>query len=341
MGFKMIDWLTLELPPVGHDINNGLVLFVRPDGEIDYMVEKYMTVQGSFDNSVQIRATGTEVVISGNPAKWLQGHNLFGVSDFRRVLELYVTSLQDVLKYDSLWYDSVISGNFIVKRIDITYNYRLKNQGEVIQWLNAVSQVSSGKRQKLTADRGTTVYFGKNSKRSTVKFYDKEGELFVHPISGKFDKQQYNYLTHYSKGLLRCEVCIRRKCLESEFKMIKGKDWLSVTEKELRAMYMKKLKGVNVPEKTMIKDEIVNQLPNRLKAVYKLWIEGHDIQEMWPRATAFRYRKLMRDEYGVDIFLPCPSTIAKTSRVLPLLRPLEAIPEEIPAGAFEFGLLAA
>lgn len=337
----MIDWLTIELPPVGHDLNNGHVVFVRPNGEIDYMVEKFLTVQGSHDNSVQVRATGTEVVISGNPAKWLQGHNLFGISDFRRVLEMYVLSLRHVLKYDDAWYNDVMSGNFVVKRIDITYNYRLKNQGEVITWLNAVSQVSSGKRQKLTADKGTTVYFGKGSKRSLVKFYDKEGELTVHPISGKFDTEQTKFLEWYSKGLLRCEVQLRRKCLEDEFKLVKGIDYLKLTEKELRAIYMKKLKGVNIPEKTMIKDDIIKELPNRLKAVYKFWIEGHDIQEIWPRATAFRYRKLMREEYGIDIFLPCPSTVAKTSRILPLLRPLEAIPEDVPAGALEFGLLAA
>lgn len=337
----MIDWLTIELPPVGHDLNNGHVVFVRPNGEIDYMVEKFLTVQGSYDNSVQVRATGTEVVISGNPAKWLQGHNLFGISDFRRVLEMYVLSLRHVLKYDDAWYNDVMSGNFVVKRIDITYNYRLKNQGEVMTWLNAVSQVSSGKRQKLTADKGTTVYFGKNSKRSTVKFYDKEGELAVHPFSGKFDTEQTKFLEWYSKGLLRCELCIRRKALEDEFKLTKGIDYLKLTEKELRAIFMKKLKGVNIPDRMMVKDEIIEFMPHRIRAAYILWQQGHDMKVMWRRSQAYNIRKIMLEEYGVDIFLPCPSTVAKTLRVLPLLRPLEAIPEEIPVGAMEFGLLAA
>lgn len=338
----MIDWLTIDFPPLSNAINDGMVVFYHANGDVDYGVDKFLSYQGSHDSSCQIRGTSSELTLRGNPAKFLQGHNLFGTSDFSSLLRSWLLALRPFLGFDDLWFYRVMRGEFKVKRIDITYNYRLKDRGDVIAWINAVKQVGSSKRQHVSPEKGDTVYFGKGSKRSLVKFYDKEGELMAHPVSGSLHPHEVALLSDYARGLLRCEVQLRTMSLKDEFKLVKGRDFLKLGEKELRGVFMKKLGAIRLPDTTQVRDDMVQELIPRHKGPYMLWQEGHVLRECYARATAFRYRKEFLEMYGVDIFLPFPDKeIAKTARVIPLLRPLEAIPEAVPKWAYELKLIAA
>jgi hypothetical protein len=177
-----------------------------------------------------------------------------------------------------------------------------------------------------------------------IKFYDKEGEVNRgddHGISSKLNTAQGKFLRTWVKGILRCEVQLRKKCLQDEFKLMNGNDYLRLTDKELRQIYMKKLSTVRFPEKMIVRDDELQQVPPRLRAVYSMWFEGYNIQELYPRATAYRYRKQFIEEYGVDIFMQSPKEFRKTAQVLPMLRPLVAEPCEVPFEAHELGLLAA
>jgi II/X family phage/plasmid replication protein len=340
----MIDWLTLKCPPCpGLEIDGGKIVFVNSDGSIDYMVDKFQPVVNSYDDRISIKANSDGVVISGNPSKWLQGHNLFGIENFSRVLHLFIDSISNHIYFDKEWIDKVKSGDFEVNRIDLTYSYRLENQGEVIKWLNAMQCVCSGKRQAASRSKGTTVYFGKHSRRSTIKFYDKQGEINAskeHMLSKRFNDYQVFYLQRWAKGILRCEICLRKKCLKDEFKCYRGKEFLLMCEEDLRSMYMKKLSTVNFSEKFVVSDFDLEKIKPNLRACYTLWQEGYSIREVYCNGSAYNYRKQFKELYNVDIFLQSPKEFRKSAMVIPIMRPLIAVPCEIPWDAETLDLLA-
>lgn len=79
----MIDWVTATLP-FSHATRfvGGRVLSMDADGVVEWQTEKRLPVVGSFDARFHIVSRGdTCINISGNPSKFLQGHNLFGSDD--------------------------------------------------------------------------------------------------------------------------------------------------------------------------------------------------------------------------------------------------------------------
>jgi II/X family phage/plasmid replication protein len=68
---------------------------------------------------------------------------------------------------------------------------------------------------------------------------------------------------------------------------------------------------------------ILDDLPARLIAVYKLWKDGEDPRGMYPKATFYRYRREFLS-HGIDIAIRQPST---PDNVIPLIRVLR--PEAI------------
>ena len=84
----MIDWVTARLPCTNTGlICDGQVVKIGADGEIEWTTQTRLSVTGSHDSSISIRSlTENTIEILGNPAKWLQGHNLFGSNDLRLLM---------------------------------------------------------------------------------------------------------------------------------------------------------------------------------------------------------------------------------------------------------------
>ena len=85
----MIDWVSAVVP-CWHPapISGGTVSRTDSEGVVEWQVARWLPVRGSFESGVQVRtATGpgcgdcTHLAISGNIAKFFQGHNLFGTDD--------------------------------------------------------------------------------------------------------------------------------------------------------------------------------------------------------------------------------------------------------------------
>ena len=50
----------------------------------EYEICNRLSVKGSHDSNITIRShTDNTIEISGNPAKFLQGHNVFGTNDLK------------------------------------------------------------------------------------------------------------------------------------------------------------------------------------------------------------------------------------------------------------------
>lgn len=81
----MIDWVTAILP-FSSDIKliGGKMLSIKPDGETEWQTIKSLPVVGSYDSTFYVLSHGDgRIRIHGNPAKFLQGHNLFGTDDLK------------------------------------------------------------------------------------------------------------------------------------------------------------------------------------------------------------------------------------------------------------------
>ena len=92
----MIDWFNGVLPLTHKDlIIGGSVLCINPNGDVEWSTEKALSVAGSYDNRIQIRSYGSlsELWISGNPVKFLQGHNVFGSCDLLYLVSKLIDKL--------------------------------------------------------------------------------------------------------------------------------------------------------------------------------------------------------------------------------------------------------
>lgn len=332
----MIDWITAVFPDVVADLQEGSVVSFLPDGSVDWMTEKSKQLQNTNDTSVQVGNSSRGLRISGNPSKWFQGHNAFGLDDWSLVTDFF----GDIGAKMGL---QLHKEKYSIRRIDITYSFAVD---DVPGYLLALSQLASGKRQPVTST-GSTVYFGKNSQRSSVKFYDKFMEFKKNGGKSLSDKQfacLYQYMKQCSRatrsctsdickqGVMRVEVCIRGKALDE---LLKGEAWEKVN---IRGLWEMKVQACNIPTEIELKQNDYEGIKTRDRLVYRSWREGEDIRHIFPRATAYRYRKTFLEKYGIDLFQRSP--LASRARVIPLFRVLEARPVAIPADAYLYGLVA-
>ena len=88
-------------------------------------------------------------------------------------------------------------------------------------------------------------------------------------------------------------------------------------------LLLARIESLNMADQFSLTPDIIDELPGRLIAVYKLWKDGEDLRGMFPRATFYRYRKELL-KHGIDIAVRQPHT---SENVIPLVRVLR--PEAI------------
>ncbi len=312
----MIDWLTLRVVADGLQVRAGHVQSISPDGVIEWRVEKRMPVQGSHEATVMIRRSPVDqwLEISGNPSKFLQGHNLFGTEDLDTLVPVFVGAVFDRLDYkptqDEL--QKLQEGIVTLTRIDINRNSDFSSASRALAAIRAMSEcghLSHRGRGSLVAEG--TVIWGKGSRRWNLKMYAKAQELKAHPLPRRLSGT--DALEAYAAGLVRQEVTVRALELK-ERKLDLLANWLTlgVSPRDLFLGLMGKLE---ISEATMSESPEQTLLPLKLRAVHSMWIAGHDLRELYPRTSFYRYRKQLL-AHGIDIAVKRPAR--KASNVIPL-----------------------
>ena len=103
----MIDWITAIIP-CHHDekIYGGTIAAVNLDGEIEWRVEKKKQVRGSYESNLNIKSIDNKhILLDGNPAKWLQGHNIFGSNNLIGLVQAVMHKLIATLGLAPTEYD--------------------------------------------------------------------------------------------------------------------------------------------------------------------------------------------------------------------------------------------
>ena len=337
----MIDWVTCILP-CDHDHTKlfaGQVASISSAGVIEWTVEKDKDVEGSHSSNSKIRSmTDKTIRISGNPAKWLQGHNIFGTDDLVYLVNKFFTELllknglELGLSPDCFQLERIRLGAYQLLRVDINHSWLLDSRSSVLAWLRAAGNCARLKRRGAGQYASETLYFGKSSRRWAVKCYSKGHE--INAKGHKLPKElQIPELLDFAEKALRIELVMRSMGLKY-LNLDTAKDWSKDLPKVL--LFQLVLDDLEMSDNMPLPDEVLKTIPPRLRHIYVLWKDGEDLRQSYSKAQFYRYRKAML-QYGIDISLIQEK---EKSNVIPLIRYLEALPADIPQWAYDKGLVA-
>lgn len=299
----MLDWFSGY---VGYDASGlelGRFLEVDQHGEVVREIERWETARGSHESGIQInRAVATPAMLksardlgflcapsvfrfSGNPSKFLQGHNVAGpsVSMLGPVLQAMVRAFPKELRPVDA--DSEILPACQRSRLDVNVTVDLEAHRFVHDWLQ-LAATSTRSRHGRALNSSGTVYWGKSSRRWTIKAYCKHCELKKH--RPEIDENLYKFLVDYTLGQLRIELTLRRPELE-----VRG----TLSESVVWEFWKRITVGVMKRETEIERREV----PGRVLPALALWEAGRDVSTVYSRATFYRYRRIILDLLGVDI----------------------------------------
>ncbi len=333
----MIDWLKI-LVPFKHDapINGGHVMSIGRGGDIEWSTNRRHGIRGSWEAGLQVRSAThtadpcTMLEIDGNPVKFFQGHNLWGTDDLPSLAVATIRAVAEILGIEPSAEDEAewLAGNVQVLRVDCTESFHLGNKADCLTWLRAAEQtahLSFKGRGQLT--KGTTLYFGKNSRRSTLKIYAKGEE-----ITAKGHKQEaildLPHAIAWADRSLRAELTVRSMELK-RLGLSFVRDWqpvdgvpFAVTSQLLRGC----LGNMTMTTNIALSSDILDTLRPAIRLAVQAWESGADLRATLTRPTFYRYRKELL-QHGIDVAIPKPREF---SNVVPLVRVLEAVPVGVP-----------
>ena len=334
----MIDWLTFVIDHLHTPLPAGRVLKLTAEGEIEYDIPQRMEVEGSYDSNMWIRSQGgdgtgtaTQLYLHGNPAKFLQGHNIIGSDD---VNVLAANTLKQIAERTGLCLDLATAkaekGDYSVKRIDITRSYQFNTKEEVQAAISAIA-IKSRSRMGRAQTSGGTVYHGKNSRRHTMKFYAKGEELSAGKKHRLPDQLQATPLHEFAETLLRVELTLRSNELR-DLNLTSGYDF---TPKVVRRLYDEYFGRIEMtPQATIPSDELV-ALPRAIRSTYLMWKNACDVRTTMSKPTFYRHRNELLG-FGIDIALPYEG---EQCNVIPLFREVTGTPVANPHWAYQQGLV--
>lgn len=302
----MLDWFSGY---VGYDASQmvlGRVLLTLPGGEIEREQDRWEQARRSFESTVQVtRGSPTSGMlsasresgflcseaavlrVSGNPSKFLQGHNAAGpsVSRLGPVVQAMVRAFGEGLRpVDS---DDERLPALHRSRLDVTTAVDLGSHSAVHDWLRLAATMTRT-RHGRAIDSSGTVYWGKHSTRWALKAYCKHCELKAHPV---IDRYLAADLLEWTRTHLRIELTLRRPELRDRGTLDESVIW----------EYARRVEVPKMMNRAQCFEE-VGLKPN-VRAVLQLWVNGHDVAActMASRTTLYRYRKTILDAVGVDI----------------------------------------
>jgi II/X family phage/plasmid replication protein len=71
-----------------------MVMSFDSKGDNEWVVNKKLSVEGSYSSKIQVASADSgHIWISGNPVKFLQGHNIFGSNDLKQIMVKFFDAL--------------------------------------------------------------------------------------------------------------------------------------------------------------------------------------------------------------------------------------------------------
>ena len=144
--------------------------------------------------------------------------------------------------------------------------------------------------------------------------------------------QDLQSVTNFADCALRVELTLRGMELD-RLGLSEVQNW---SDGDFEQVYISYLSGLEFSQnmKATVTIDGLEKLPARLRACVLAWSEGHDLRELYPRASWYRYRKEIMKFINLDISLPSPKQLPDSvSNVVPLFTVIDAKPMSVPAWA--------
>lgn len=193
----------------------------RIDQEIESSNDKFMLVvpdemfhQSSDTKTVHCYyADSGHVIFELSIPKQLYGHNSLLYWQLDTFFERFRNYLMDCLGFEITPWKS-----WLLKRVDICYNFYLNSHEEVQTTLDYLSDLRMRNRPSVRNSSGKSMAYWAFQTR-TIKFYSKYNEMLVHKKS--FDKKTFDKILDGSRNILRFEEEWRSKYLLSKLNLTK------------------------------------------------------------------------------------------------------------------------
>ncbi|EDQ9400054.1 DNA replication protein [Salmonella enterica] len=205
------------------------------------------------------------VELKASPAKLLQGHNVFGPTDFSLCAEALFTPFCMAMP---LLADYLDFENTYIAKIDCTFSARLKTINQTRQAIDILRNVSNGQTKATKSTRSqnydSTVYWNETSYLVRRKVYLKGQEIQI--------------------DLDSCKMALRRspndESLKRRINVLSNPDlieWAALLIRFEASLFPKKLYGLNIPTKLfdLISYQIEYEREGR-NLIYDMWCAGFD-----------------------------------------------------------------
>lgn len=343
----MIDWITGKFQcthnpqalMAGRSIKTRVVNGVE---KLEYEVTHRMSVSGSHDANITVRSlTDRTIEVSGNPVKFLQGHNVFGTSDLIYLVSRLFDTLSSIPELEicptHTEHEMIQRGEYRLSRVDVNEHFLFPSEQVAKSWLRAAGSSANMRFRGAGLFKEGTLYFVPTSRRFVPKIYHKGDEITTNKKGHRLPEEllQIPELLDYAKNSLRFEIKILSTQL-NDWQLHLGCNWSPETATMLiREQFIDKLQ---LSANMSLNPEILQTLPNSLKPVYALWESGQDLRECYSKAQFYKRRNQLL-EYGIDISI-VQDRAQELPNMVPMIRYLDAVPMGIPDWAYKRNLVA-
>lgn len=333
----MLDWFYCSMEIKHLPIKSGEVVCIEPTGEVAWASPRRLVVCGSHESSITVRSVGgdgqgnaTHLEISGNPSKFLQGHNLVGSSDILALGYDVFIRLCGILglQPNDLEKQKVKNGQWLVKNLHYNRMFELPTREDVRAWLRAGEFKAKSRHGRSTLKRGT-LYFGEGSKRWKLACYCKADEINASKTHYLPDEFRHPQVMSFIDNKLRVEL----RLFSNELHDLELTEAHKLTPDTLQTLFEKYVGSIEMNDQIELTNEQMLIMPRALQSTYLLWKGGHDLRARLAKPTFYRHRKELLP-YGIDINLPCDRS-EHASNVIRLKTVLEAKPCQIPNVFFD------
>jgi II/X family phage/plasmid replication protein len=248
--------------------------------------------------------------LAGSPAKFLQGHNVFGSDDLASLgaamIELVCWSLSLELVDHEL--TAIRFGQYKLQRVDFNYRFPTGSRSNVLAWIDTAAAVGTlVQRGRGKLRESGTVIWGEVSRYWKLKAYSKGEEIEARHHELPEGLPMRSRLAEWSHAKLRVELELRARQLR-KLGLNQASSWRVETPKNLFIDYVAKLR---LGEPVMLNANDVKSLPYRLRQTYTNWLRCENLMQRMSKPTYYRHRRELL-EHGINIAVFPPKEASAT-----------------------------
>jgi hypothetical protein len=302
-------------------LNDGHVIAIGQDGEVEYETHRSLDTEGSFATSLRIRCDGQRVDVSGNIGRFNRPDNVFGlnyeacVDKWNTVisglgLPPFTRGIPMIRRRGNDENRMVEFTGAINTRIDLTKNFSLGSPEALRLYMAHLGRQQLSRTKSGTRVRDESITWGEGSRYVYEILYEKARELSRHnrPIS-----EHVTRLIEWCdrEGIARYEVKLKTRFLSQQLLRFLG-ETNHARLCEVFAMRQEKLFGGDIPW------DSINDIPKPYRFTVKDWRDGVDLEASMSRRTFYRHRSEILKSYGIDISTPAPKAEEAMQWITPI-----------------------